>query len=143
MLGIGHRITSLRAMTFCGLAAISVVASALPPRDPIYIHCRNAGSDFRISELNHSVSQLSDKFQEYRPVCRECDIVEWGDRITMRDGDKTIVQVNRMTGDINIQRNDAKDGAGPTDLRSYRGMCVKGNKIVPMAGGQGASARAF
>ena len=117
-------------------------ASAVPPRDPIYIHCRNAGADFRISELNHVVSQFSDRYQEYRPVCRECDIVEWGDKITMRDGDKTFVQVNRLTGEVVIQRNEAREGAGPTELRSYRGTCVKGGRVVPTAGSV-ASTRAF
>ena len=126
------------------ILGIAVPASATPPSDSTYVHCRSAGGDFRISELNHSVSQFSDRYQEYRPVCRECDIVEWGDRITMRDGDKTFVQVNRLTGDISVQRNGAKDGGGPFDVHSFHGTCAKGTRVAPNGGqASGGGGRAF
>ena len=121
-----------RLFGFAALAVISAwQAVAAPLPDLTYFKCKNAAGDFRISELNHSVSQFSDRYQEYRPVCRECTVTEWGDRIIMRDGDKTFVQVNRLTGDMSIQRNNAAPGAGPFELRSYHGTCVKSTRVVP------------
>ncbi|CAN5490389.1 hypothetical protein BH09PSE4_BH09PSE4_15410 [soil metagenome] len=108
----------------CG-ASLSVSASAAVPPDSIYFHCDNAGGDFRISELNHSVSQYSERFQEYRILCSECDITEWGNKITMKDGTKTFIQVNRMTGFVLIQRSNAASLPGSSDIYSFQGTCKR------------------
>jgi hypothetical protein len=111
--------------------AWSASAMAAVTSDYIYIHCPDSDQDIRISELNHKVSQFSDKYQQYRPMCPDCDISEWGNRITMKDGARTFVQINRITGYIYVQRSDARNDASPFDIRSFRGTCAKGNMVTP------------
>lgn len=123
-----------KAIYAIGAASLAAAASAAPPSDSIYIRCDNAGGDFRISDLNHSVSQYSPKSQEYRVLCADCDITEWGDRITMKDGAKTFIQINRVSGMVSVQRNNAKSGSGPLDIYSFQGVCRRGPMVVPTRG---------
>ena len=116
------------------IALLPTWAGAAAPGDALYIHCQNGGADFRVSELNHSVSQFSDRYQEYRAICADCDIIEWGNRIVMKNGRKTLVLIDRLTGDISIQRNDAGADAGPFDVHSYHGTCLPGTPRVANAG---------
>ena len=127
---------SLTVLPLLGIKRICVAsmaaclcASTAHAADIVYVRCADSSGDFRISELNHSVMQFSDRYQEYRPVCRDCDIVEWGSRIVMR-GPTTTVQINRISGSITIDRSNVKPNAMPTDLRSFRGTCVKGKVVV-------------
>ncbi|MEI9928262.1 MAG: hypothetical protein WDN44_11935 [Sphingomonas sp.] len=94
--------------------------------DLIYVHCNGGGGDFRISELNHTVAQFSARYQQYRPVCPSCEILEWGDRITMKDTTKTYIQFDRMTGDVVIERAGGRLIPGA----SYRGLCTRGTVVT-------------
>ena len=105
-------------------------ASAAVPVDSVYIHCDNAGGDFRISELNHSLSQFSERYQEYRPVCPECEIIEWDNRITMKDAARTFIQINRVSGFVLVQRNNTK-ASGPFDIYSFQGTCRRATMVMP------------
>lgn len=135
MLGQSAAAVIIRRMAFAvGGASLTIAATAAPPGDSIYIRCDNAGGDFRISDLNHSVSQYSTKGQEYRVLCADCDITEWGDRITMKDGAKTFIQINRLSGMVSVQRNNAKPGTGPLDIYSFQGVCRRGPMVVPTRG---------
>jgi hypothetical protein len=116
-----------RAVAYCvaAVAAVPAVANAGVP-DLVFIHCSNGGGDYRISELNHMVSKFSVRDQQYRPLCATCDIIEWGNRITMKDGTKSYIQIDRMTGDVVIQRF----GAAVTPASSYAGTCARGAAVV-------------
>ncbi len=113
------------AYCFASLAFAPAAISAGIP-DLVYIHCNNGGGDYRISELNHSVTKFSERYQQYRPLCPTCDIIEWGNRITMKDGTKAYIQIDRMTGDVIIQRTSA--ALIPTG--SYSGTCARGTPIT-------------
>ena len=112
------------------LALASAAASAEVAGDAIYIHCRDSGGDFKISELNHSVTYFSDRYQEYRPVCRDCEITSWGSDIVMKDGDKTMVQIDRISGRIWVHGSDAKDVAGAYSVRAFQGICTRGTPVT-------------
>ena len=110
---------------FVAALFVPTTAGAIAP-DLVYIHCNNGGGDYRISELNHSVSKFSERHQQYRPVCPACDILEWGDRITMKDGPRTYIQIDRMTGDMVIQRT----GGPVIPGESFTGTCTRGTIVA-------------
>lgn len=97
--------------------------AAIP--DLVYIHCNNGGGDYRISELNHMVSKFSVRYQQYRPLCPSCDIIEWGDRITMKDGAKIHIQIDRRTGEMIIQTQ----GGALIPGGSFSGTCTRGTVV--------------
>ena len=113
------------------LGFASFAAKAEVTGDLIYVHCSESGGDFRISELNHSVSYFSERYQEYRPVCRDCEITEWGNIIAMKDGARTVVLIDRMAGRILIRGSEAKPIAGSYSVRSFQGTCVRGKPVTP------------
>lgn len=116
-----------RTAAYCFVSVMAAPAAAGPGvADLVYIHCNNGGGDYRISELNHSVSKFSERYQQYRPLCPTCDVLEWGNRITMKDGTKTYIQIDRMTGDIVIQRTSAAVIPGG----SYSGTCARGTPVT-------------
>jgi hypothetical protein len=109
-------------------ASISNIAHAAT--DHSYIHCDAADQDIRISELNHGVTQFSDAHQTYRSICRDCNITEWGDVIRMNDGTKTTIRIDRVSGDVSVRRNAPMSDASPFAVRSFGGICEKGNRII-------------
>jgi hypothetical protein len=122
-----HRIIASVSLTIASLGFLATASpgQALVP-DVVYIHCSGTGGDFRISELNFSVGEYSSRQQRYRPVCDGCEVLEWGNRIIMRDGDKTYVQFDRMSGAASIQR--ATTANAPS--LSYRGSCVRAGIVT-------------
>ena len=131
-----------RVACIVSIGTVAASASAEVAGDVTYVHCRDSGGDFRISELNHSVSYFSDRYQAYRPVCRDCEITEWGANVTMKDGAKTVVQIDRVSGRIWIRGSDAKDIPGSYAVRPFQGICVKGGPAIPRKL-NGQTARAF
>jgi len=115
----------MAAYCVAAVVAVPAVANAGVP-DLVFIHCNNGGGDYRISELNHMVSKFSVRYQQYRPLCPTCDIIEWGNRITMKDGTKTYIQIDRVSGDVIIQRA----GASVIPGGSYSGTCARGAAVV-------------
>ena len=111
----------LLAMMIAGPAA----SAGVP--DIAYIHCPGNGGDFRVSELSHVISQFSVREQQYKPLCATCVISEWGDRIVMKDGVKTSILFNRITGEVAIQRSSAGKVIPTT---SYRGICARGTVVT-------------
>jgi hypothetical protein len=117
---------------FCfALGSVSIAAAAEVPGDLTYVHCSEPGADFRLSELNRTVSYFSDKHQAYRPVCRDCEITEWGNNIVMKDGPMTVVQIDRMIGRIWVRGTEAKPVAGAFSTRTFQRSCVRGAPAVP------------
>ena len=106
-------------------------AQAATPGDSIYFHCDTPSADFRISDLNRSVSLFDRRSQQYRPLCIDCEVLEWGDRIRMRDGIKTVVQINRVSGQVSIQRNMTRSEGGPFENSSFLGTCRRGTMVLP------------
>jgi hypothetical protein len=106
-----------------GLCLSGAAVAAVP--DLVYVHCTGTGGDYRISELNHEISQFSVRYQQYRPLCPECDILEWGNKITMKDGATTYIQFDRITGDVSIQRTGVR-----VVPASYRGTCARGTIVT-------------
>jgi hypothetical protein len=129
---------------FCALAlsAVAVSAGAEVAGDVTFVTCSQAGGSFRISELNRTVSYFSDRYQEYRPICRDCEITEWGNNITLRDDGRTIARIDRVSGTIWVRGTEAKPVAGSTSVRSFEGKCVRGKAAVPKKKSL-ESARAF
>ncbi|MDB5705347.1 MAG: hypothetical protein JWN66_2463 [Sphingomonas bacterium] len=127
---LNRKILSRSIFYLTAWALMPAAADAAAAPDLVYVHCSNGGGDYRISELNHSVSVFSTRYQQYRPLCPDCDIIEWGNRITMKDGVKTYIQIDRMTGDLSIQRNDARQNPAPGEPRSYRGGCTRGTVVA-------------
>ncbi len=128
---ISSRAKALRWTVAALCLAASASASAEIAGDAVYIHCRDSGGDFKISELNHSVSYFSDRYQEYRPVCRDCEVTAWGSNITMKDGDRTVVQIDRVSGRVWVRGSDAKEVPGAFAVRSFQGTCMRGTPVVP------------
>lgn len=112
-----------------GIAAVAVQAEVAG--DVTYVECTNSGGNFRISELNRTVSYFSDRFQEYRPICRDCEITEWGNTIVMKSGTRTIVQIDRLSGRIWVRGMEAKPVAGSYTVRSFQGSCTRGKAATP------------
>ena len=121
--------SSNTATIFIGTLMTSHSAMAQVP-DLSYVRCSNGGGDFRISELNHSVHEFSVREQRYRPVCSDCDITEWGNRITMVNRSKTFIQLDRISGHVIVKR------AGSTVIPgfSFSGTCAKGSAVVGRLG---------
>ena len=114
------------SLCFAATTLVPMAGGATPP-DLVYIHCNNGGGDYRISELNHTVSRFSVRLQQYRSICPTCEVIEWGDRITMKDGARTYVQIDRLTGDMVIQRA----GGSVIPGGAYTGNCQRGAPITP------------
>jgi hypothetical protein len=116
-----------------GLVALATgsIASAEVAGDQTFISCSDSGGSFRISELNRSVYRFSERYQEYRPICRDCEVVEWGQRIVLKDGSQTVVQMDRQSGRILVRGMPAKNVAGSFAVQSFQGVCKKGRAVVP------------
>lgn len=113
------------------LAVTTTDADAAIPKDSVYIHCRNEGGDLRISDLNHSVSRYSQRYGDYRPLCVLCNITEWGNIISMDDGARMSVRIDRLKGYVSIkERSDDGDEDGAGQLHLYHGACVRGQMMT-------------
>jgi hypothetical protein len=123
------------------LLAIATPVSAEVPGDLTYVSCNESGGSFRLSELNRTVYYFSDKYQDYRPVCRNCEVTEWGDNITLKDGVRTVVQIDRISGRILVRGTDARTVPG-SFTQPFKGICVRGKQYIPRKSPV-KSARAF
>ncbi len=110
-------------------AALTPASASAAPADLSYVRCPNGGGDYRISELNHSITQFSEREQRYRLICSDCDIIEWGNRIVMKNANKTFIQFDRVSGEVSVQ----KPGSAIIPGFSYRGNCSKSTVVVARA----------
>lgn len=129
MSGLASAGRNLLSIVFIAAVPLSAGAQTVP--DMSYVHCPGVERDLRISELTHTVSQFSNRFQQYRPVCRECTVTEWGNRITLRGGDGNFIQINRVTGYVIVERSSAQGDGSPFAVRSFRATCARGTMVVP------------
>ena len=127
---IFHRLkSSARIVGLLGSCLLAAPAVAEVSGDFTFINCSQSGGSFRISELNRSIFYFSDKYQEYRPVCRNCEVTEWGDNITMKDGVRTIVRIDRISGRVLVRGNQGRDVVG-SYTQPFQGICVRGKASV-------------
>jgi hypothetical protein len=123
------------ALTGKVLTTLLVLTTAAPslaevPGDMVYVTYSESGGSFRISELNRTIYYFSNKAQDYRPVCRNCEVTEWGDNITLKNGDRTIVQIDRISGRVLVRGTEASTLPG-SFTQPFKGVCVRGKAYVP------------
>ena len=117
---------SLRLATGLSLVTMLSFPAHAEVRDWVYVHCSGGGGDFRISELSHKVSQFSVASQGYRATCAECQVVEWGDKITLLDENGDGIKLDRVSGRVSIRQSRSAKGAAV----NFDGICTRGSFVA-------------